>query len=81
MAFLMSGPILTAAGIYESFRVIQLPGSTEFPPYLVVGFITAGVVGWMALKWLMRFLQDHSLYQFAGYCAIVGSICLAVALF
>lgn len=81
MAFLMSGPILTAAGIYESFRVIQLPGTTEFLPYLVVGFVTAGVVGWFALKWLMGFLRDHSIYIFAGYCAIVGVICLAVALF
>jgi undecaprenyl-diphosphatase len=81
MAFLMSLPILTAAGIYESFRVLQLPGATEFLPFVIVGFITAGVVGWMALKWLMRFLRDHSIYVFAGYCAIVGSICLVVALF
>lgn len=80
MAFLMSGPILTAASIYESFRVIQLPGTIDFLPFLVVGTITAGVVGWMALKWLMGFLRDHSIYLFAGYCAIVGLICLAVAL-
>jgi undecaprenyl-diphosphatase len=81
MAFLMSAPILTAAGVYESLQVIQIPGITDFLPYIAVGIITAGVVGWMALKWLMGFLRDHSLYQFAGYCAIVGSICLAVALF
>jgi undecaprenyl-diphosphatase len=61
--------------------VIQLPGTTEILPYLVVGFITAGIVGWLALKWLMGFLRDHSIYLFASYCAIVGSICLAVALF
>jgi undecaprenyl-diphosphatase len=81
MAFLMSAPILTAAGAYETFRVIEMPGTTAFLPYLAVGFLTAGVVGWFALKWLMGYLRDHSIYLFAGYCAVVGLICLAVSLF
>jgi len=81
MAFLMSAPILTAAGAYESLQVIQMPGTTEFLPYLAIGFITAGVVGWLALKWLMGFLRDHSIYLFAGYCGIVGLLCLAISLF
>jgi len=77
LAFLMSAPILTAAGAYESFKVIQMPGTTEFLPYLVLGFVTAGVVGWFSIDWLMRFLRGHSLYIFAGYCALVGLICMA----
>ena len=81
MAFLMSAPILTAAGAYESLKVIQMPGTSEFLPYLAVGFITAGVVGWFALQWLMKFLRDHSIYLFAAYCGIVGVICLAVSFF
>ena len=81
MAFLMSAPILTAAGAYESLKVIQMPGTREFLPYLAVGFITAGVVGWFALQWLMKFLRDHSIYLFAAYCGIVGVICLAVSFF
>jgi undecaprenyl-diphosphatase len=81
MAFLMSAPILTAAGAYETFQVIQTPGTAEFLPYLAVGFITAGVVGWFALKWLMNFLRDHSIYLFAGYCAVLGLLCLAVIFF
>jgi undecaprenyl-diphosphatase len=81
MAFLMSAPILTAAGAYEALKVIQMPGTREFLPYLAVGFITAGVVGWFALRWLMKFLRDHSIYLFAGYCAVVGVICLAFSLF
>jgi undecaprenyl-diphosphatase len=81
MAFLMSAPILTAAGAYEAYQVLKMPGTTEFLPFLVVGFVTAGVVGWFALKWLMGFLRDHSIYLFAAYCGIVGLICLAISLF
>lgn len=79
MAFLMSAPILTAAGAYETINVIQMPGTSEFLPYLAVGFVTAGVVGWFALKWLMEFLRNHSIYLFAMYCGVVGLICLAVS--
>jgi undecaprenyl-diphosphatase len=81
LAFLMSAPILTAAGVYESLNVIKMPGTIEFVPFIIVGFITAGLVGWIAIKWLLDFLQNHSLYIFAGYCAIVGLICLGFALF
>lgn len=80
LAFLMSAPILTAAGAYETLNVVQMPGTTEFLPYLAVGFVTAGIVGWLSIQWLMQFLRDHSLYIFAGYCAVVGSICLAISL-
>lgn len=79
-AFLMSAPILTAAGGYETLQVVQMPGTTEFLPLLAVGFITAGVVGWLSIKWLIQFLQSHSLYIFAGYCAVVGLICLGFSL-
>ena len=80
MAFLMSAPILSAAGLYESVKVILMPGTTEFFPYLLVGFITAGVVGWLSISWLMNFLRDHSIYLFAGYCAVIGCICMVVSL-
>lgn len=81
MAFLMSAPILTAAGLYESVKVIIMPNTTEFLPYLLVGLITAGVVGWLSISWLMNFLRNHSIYLFAGYCAVVGLVCMAVSLF
>ena len=73
-AFLMSGPILLAAGAYESWQVIVLPGTHAFLPYLVIGFVTSAVVGWLAIKWLIGFLSRHSLYIFAAYCAVLGSV-------
>lgn len=78
LAFLMSAPILLAAGAYESLQVIQMQGTRAFLPYLVVGFTTAAIVGWFSIKWLLGFLQKHSLYVFAIYCAAVGLICMAV---
>ncbi|MEW6404061.1 MAG: undecaprenyl-diphosphate phosphatase, partial [Chloroflexota bacterium] len=75
-AFLISAPILLAAGLYESIKVIEMPGTHEFLPYLVTGFVSAAVVGWLAIRWLLHYLSRNSLYVFAAYCALLGSLVL-----
>ena len=75
-AFLMSVPVMLAAGAYEMLDVVRMPGLTEFLPALAVGFITAAIVGWFAVRWLLGYLAQHSLYVFSAYCAIVGAIVL-----
>jgi len=73
-AFLMSVPVMLAAGGYEMLDVIQMPNLGEFLPLLAVGFVTAAIVGWFAIKWLIDYLSKRSLYVFAIYCAVVGAI-------
>lgn len=73
-AFLMSMPVMLAAGAYEMLDVLQMPNLAQFLPLLAVGFITAAVVGWFAIKWLIDYLSKRSLYVFAAYCAVVGTI-------
>jgi len=75
-AFLMSVPVMLAAGGYEVLDVIQMPNLGEFLPLLAVGFVTAAIVGWFAIKWLIDYLSKRSLYVFAIYCAVVGTVVL-----
>ena len=75
-AFLMSVPVMLAAGAYEMLDVLHMPGLTEFLPALGVGFVTAAIVGWLAVRWLLRYLANHSLYVFSAYCAVIGVIVL-----
>ena len=75
-AFLMSVPVMLAAGAYETLDVIQMPNLGSFLPLLAVGFIAAAIVGWFAIKWLLNYLGKNSLYVFAAYCAVVGVITL-----
>ena len=77
-AFLISAPVMLAAGVYQSWEVIKLPGTRAFLPIIILGFIAAAVVGWLALRWLVHYLNRHSLYLFAAYTAVLGVICLAV---
>lgn len=73
-AFLMSVPVMLAAGGYEMLDVLHMPNLGEFLPLLAVGFVSAAVVGWFAIKWLIDYLGKRSLYVFAAYCAIVGTV-------
>ena len=73
-AFLMSVPVMLAAGGYQMLDVIKMPNLGEFLPLLAVGFVTAAIVGWFAIKWLISYLSKHSLYVFAAYCAVAGLI-------
>jgi len=75
-AFLMSVPVMLAAGAYEMLVVIRMPGLGAFLPLLAVGFVTAALVGWFAIKWLLAFLDKHSLYIFAIYCGLLGLGCI-----
>jgi undecaprenyl-diphosphatase len=77
-AFLMSVPVMLAAGGYETLDVIKMANLSQFLPLLAVGFVTAAVAGWFAVKWLIDYLSKHSLYVFAIYCAVVGILCFAV---
>jgi undecaprenyl-diphosphatase len=75
-AFLMSVPVMLAAGAYEMLDVLRMPGLAEFLPVLAVGFVTAAIVGWLAVRWLISYLSKHSLYAFSAYCAVVGTVVL-----
>jgi undecaprenyl-diphosphatase len=55
-----------------------MAGLTEFLPVLAVGFLTAAIIGWLAIKWLLNYLNKHSIYVFAAYCAVVGSAVLLI---
>ena len=80
-SFLMSVPVMLAAGGYEALDVIQMPNLGGFLPLLAVGFAAAAVTGWLSIKWLIRYLSKNSLYVFAAYCAAVGFILLAIQVF
>jgi len=78
-AFLMAVPVMLAAGGYQALDLLKMTGLSAFLPIIAVGFVTAAIVGWLAIKWLLGYLNKHSLYIFAAYCGIIGLTCLAFA--
>ena len=75
-SFLMSVPIIIAAGAFSVNKTFAIPYVIEFLPYLLVGFTTSAIVGYLAIRWLLAYLAKRPLYIFAIYTAVVGAVTL-----
>jgi len=79
-AFLMSVPVMLAAGLYQSLDLFQMSDIAAFLLPLLAGFVMAALVGYLAIRWLLAYLARHPLYVFAGYCLVLGLVILLVPL-
>jgi len=77
-AFLLSAPIMLAALLYESIAVIRHGHLDALVPALVPGLAVAFAAGLLSIRWLLRYVSSHSLYVFAAYCAVIGSVSLTL---
>ena len=67
-SFLMSIPIMLASSILGVRELLAVEDLVSFLPVMVIGFVTAGVVGYVSIRWLLRLLKEHSLKIFSYYC-------------
>lgn len=79
-SFLLATPIILGAGLRQVTGLIQRGALLARAPALTVGFVTAAVVGFACIHFLLRYLQRRRLYPFAAYCASLAVVCLLVAL-
>lgn len=75
-SFLMSIPIMTAAGLIGLVDLLEIPNLISFLPVMATGFFTAAVIGYLAIYWLLSFLARRSLRPFAVYCLSLAIITL-----
>jgi undecaprenyl-diphosphatase len=81
-AFLMSIPVMLAAGFLAFIDLIQIQqtinqtgaGNNNLILSFTPGFIASAITGYLSIRWLIGYLKEHSLYLFALYCSILGII-------
>jgi undecaprenyl-diphosphatase len=78
-AFLMSIPVMLGAGAVSVKDMLGIANLSAFLPVMAVGFIVAGIVGYLSIRWLLNFVSKRPLYGFAVYCAAVCVLTLIVA--
>jgi undecaprenyl pyrophosphate phosphatase UppP len=54
--------------IFKSFVHGLIQGLTKFIHVVAVGFRTVVLVGYLSIRWLLRFVSRRPLYVFAAYC-------------
>lgn len=75
--FLMSIPVMLAAGLVGTIDLLEIPSVTIFLPVMAVGFLTAGVVGYFCIRWLLRYISRRSFIPFVIYCAVFPTLIIA----
>lgn len=77
-SFLMAVPVMLAAGLIASIDLFSTPGFLTKLPTYAWGFLSSAVVGYLSIRWLLRYLTSHPLYIFSIYCTALGVITLVV---
>jgi undecaprenyl-diphosphatase len=74
-SFLLGIPAITLAGLVElkaAFGSVETGGVIP----MLVGIAAAAVVSWLAIAWLLRFLQQNSTWIFVIYRLLFGLVIL-----
>jgi len=79
-SFLLSIPVMIGAGALALADLARLPSAASFAPALVIGFVSAAIVGYASIHWMLGFVTRHSLAVFSAYCAIIGLLGLGLGL-
>jgi len=78
LSFLMSIPVMMGAGLVGLKDLTDLSAGPELLLPVAIGFLTAAVVGYLTIRWLLAYLAGHRLTVFAVYCFIVGILGLVL---
>jgi undecaprenyl-diphosphatase len=77
-SFLMSAPITAGAALYKLRHIV----SDGLPPHerlvFLTGILASGIVGYLAIAFLLSYLRRGSLMVFVGYRLVLGAAMLAM---
>ncbi|MCX5782705.1 MAG: undecaprenyl-diphosphatase UppP [Elusimicrobia bacterium] len=77
-SFLLAMPITFGAGLLKLKHILKsgIPGSESTA--FIIGIIFAAISGYFAIKYLLKFLHNHTFYLFVWYRLVFGAIILLV---
>jgi undecaprenyl-diphosphatase len=78
-AFLVGIPTMFAATAYEFLKTRHSGDGPEDWNALAIGFVVSGIVAFIAVKWLLRYVQSHRFTLFAWYRIVLGVVLIGLA--
>ncbi len=75
-SFLLATPIILAAGLYKIPELFG-PLGAGIGGQVLAGSVASFVCAYLAVRYLTRYFQTHTLTPFAIYCAVFGAASLA----
>ena len=75
-SFLLGVPTLLAAGAYTALSAIRDPKPLEPLGQILLGTIVAAITAFIAVRWLLKYVQSHTLVPFGWYRVVLGVVIL-----
>jgi undecaprenyl-diphosphatase len=72
--FLLGIPAVVAAAGKATLEMRHVPMTGELATLFVVGMVTSGVVGYLSIRFLLRYLANHRLDVFAYYRLALAAV-------
>ena len=73
ISFLMSIPIIGGAALYKGAEVVGRRDPARFRRRVLWGIVASAVSGFVAIAFLLRYVQTHSFRPFVIYRVVVGA--------
>lgn len=75
-SFLLSTPAIAGAVVLQTKDLLSGGGEEISLSALLVGIVSSAFFGYIAVKWMIGFLKNHSLKPFAVYVWVLGLVVL-----
>jgi undecaprenyl-diphosphatase len=79
-SFLLGAPIIAGAGAKKLLDALQAGMTRHDMLLFAAGFLSAAIVGYLCIKYLLRYLQTHSLMLFVYYRFFLGALLIVLVL-
>jgi undecaprenyl-diphosphatase len=77
-SFLLATPIILGAGLYDLLKWFKHPPEKLSFMVGLLGFLSALVSSYVAIRFLLRFLRTHTFYPFAAYRLLLAALILGL---
>ncbi len=75
-SFLLAVPIILGGGGYQLLKITHTGFGSTQAPAILIGFVAAAVTGYLSISGLLALVRRRSLWPFAVYCALLGTLVL-----
>jgi undecaprenyl-diphosphatase len=77
-SFFLAIPVLIGAGAYSLYKERALLSAADIPMF-AVGLVFAFLSAWLCIKWLIKYVSNHTFVPFAWYRIVFGVVVLITA--
>lgn len=75
-SFLLSAPIIAGAAATKMLDLISSPGGQGQLLMLAAGVLTSAIVGYLSIRFMLRYLAQNTTYVFVCYRIVLGIVVL-----